>query len=336
MMVTIGVDPARDSLVAVAMPGEVSHAVANNLDGWQSLWEWAAQWPQHQWGIEGSGSLAAALTGYLLATGEQVVEVSPRLTARERQSAQRRGKTDHLDARAVALVAAREWDRLPQLQIEPSHAVSVRELSHHRDRLVAQQSVVRSQLAGLLARHVPMHGLDLRGRSKKGLTHVLALPLPPPASLVRDHLVADYGLLAAQLHQVECMLEPLISRHYQHMLAVPGMGWISVAAFIAEVGHSRPGLRPAQLASLAGLAPLDVSSGAQRHHRLNRGGNRRLNAVFYRIALTQMRHDPRAQAYLARRRERGGSTSAMDRRALERQLVRTVFNAWMACQQAAA
>ncbi|MCO1659742.1 transposase [Pseudonocardia sp. S2-4] len=102
------------------------------------------------------------------------------------------------------------------------------------------------------------------------------------------------------------------------MSEVPGRRAIDVAARKAFVivdgtllridrvgmatGHSE-----AALAALAGVAPLPASSGSTRRHRLNRGGDRRLNRALYTVALTRLGRDPRTRAYLARRTTEGGT-----------------------------
>jgi transposase len=88
----------------------------------------------------------------------------------------------------------------------------------------------------------------------------------------------------------------------------------------------------AQLAFYAGVAPLEASSAGASRHRLNRGGNRRLNAVLYRIALTQARYSPEAQKYLERRR-REGKTGREAMRALKRYLVRAIWRLWKKCME---
>ena len=65
-------------------------------------------------------------------------------------------------------------------------------------------------------------------------------------------------------------------------------------------------------------------------HRLNRGGNRRLNAILYRIAVSQARSAPAAQAYLARRQAEG-KTWREAIRALKRHLIRAIWRLWQEC-----
>jgi transposase len=104
----------------------------------------------------------------------------------------------------------------------------------------------------------------------------------------------------------------------------------AAAGLVAELGQARRGLSEAQLAAMAGVAPLEASSAGGVRHRLNRGGNRRLNRLLHVIALIQARIYPPAQAYLARR-QRAGRTAREARRALKRHLVRRVWHQWQAC-----
>jgi hypothetical protein len=99
---------------------------------------------------------------------------------------------------------------------------------------------------------------------------------------------------------------------------------------VAELGRPRPGFAEEQLAALAAVAPLEASSAGAVRHRLNRGGNRRLNMLFHVISLTQGRTYPPARTYLERRRSEG-LTAREARRALKRNLVRRVFRAWLSC-----
>lgn len=337
-MWTIGVDPARAELVALALgpDGQQERLVlANGPQGWKQLQRWGQQWPQRQWGLEGSGSLAAGLAATLLGAGETVFEVSARLTAWGRRRARQRGKSDALDALAIARVTRDEAAGLPRLVLQPLAALEIKLVSHQRDSLVRRLTDVRSQADALLVSVAPDHQAALRGRGQSGLSHLLKLPLPRSSAVVRRllrQLVHEYARLAKQRAALEAELKRLVEQHYAPLLAIRGVGFLTAAGIVAELGHQRPGLRESQLAMLAGIAPLEASSGTVTRHRLNRSGNRRLNRWFHVIALTQARIHPPAQAYLAKRSAMG-NTPAEARRALKRMLVRPVFAQWMACQQ---
>jgi transposase len=107
------------------------------------------------------------------------------------------------------------------------------------------------------------------------------------------------------------------------LLELPGCGPLTAAKLIAEVAGIERFSCDARLAKLAGVAPLDASSGKQQRHRLNRKGNRQLNLALHRIAITQARVHAPAREYLARRQAEG-KTPKEALRALKRHLARRV------------
>ena len=109
------------------------------------------------------------------------------------------------------------------------------------------------------------------------------------------------------------------------LLELPGCGAVTAAKLLAEIGPIDRFKSDAQLARHSGVAPLEASSGRTQRHRLDRGGNRQLNAALYRIAITQARYHPDARAYLERKRAEGKSRREAIR-CLKRLLVRVVFN----------
>src|SRR5205823_3653558 len=109
------------------------------------------------------------------------------------------------------------------------------------------------------------------------------------------------------------------------LLKLPGCAALTAAKLLAETGPIGRFKTDAQLARHGGVAPLEASSGRVQRHRLDRGGNRQLNAAFYRIAITQSRYHPAARAYLERKQAEGKSRREAIR-CLKRQLARVVFN----------
>ncbi len=112
---------------------------------------------------------------------------------------------------------------------------------------------------------------------------------------------------------------------------VCGVDLLTAAALAGLLGPGQRFRTDAEIAAFAGVAPLETSSAARVRHRLNRGGNRRLNSILYRIALTQARCSPDAQAYLARRQAEG-KTWREAIRALKRHIVRAIWRRWQECQ----
>ena len=101
-------------------------------------------------------------------------------------------------------------------------------------------------------------------------------------------------------------------------------GTLTAAKLIAEIAGIERFRNPAKLARLAGIAPIPASSGNSTRVRLDRGGNRQLNAAVHRIAVTQIRVHQPAKDYIARRLSEG-KTKREALRALKRHLIRTIF-----------
>ena len=71
------------------------------------------------------------------------------------------------------------------------------------------------------------------------------------------------------------------------------------------------------------MAPIPVSSGKTNRHRLDRGGNRQINAALHRVAVTRARCHPETKAYIDRKRQEGKSTREAIR-CLKRHLARRI------------
>jgi len=83
--------------------------------------------------------------------------------------------------------------------------------------------------------------------------------------------------------------------------------------FISEIAGIQRFTSDAQLAQLAGCAPIPVTSGQSDRYRLDPGGNRRLNSSFYMLAIIRIRTDPRTAVYLktaGERQDQKGKRSA--------------------------
>jgi len=116
---------------------------------------------------------------------------------------------------------------------------------------------------------------------------------------------------------------------------VPSIRLTRGSALTARTPTAIPGLgrrfrRDAELVLYAGVAPLKASSAGLVPHQVNRSGHQRLNAILYRIALTQMGHSPPARAYVAQRV--GESKTKREAiRALKRYIVCAIWRLWQKC-----
>lgn len=339
-MVTIGVDAHKRVHMAVVIDTGgrevMSWRGANTPAGWAALQHWAASLDgERRWGIEGTGQYGHGLAQTLVTAGEPVVEVNPRLTAGMRRGGRARGKSDRLDALAVARVVAQEGAGLPTVHPDDASTV-LAELVADRESARAEATRIRNQLHQVLAR---LGGVDARpwpDLTDSDAVATLTTYQPPTADPLAGaqvmrvrHLAARLALALRQAEATQRAIVQLSRPHLGPLLAVCGVAPLTAGMLAAELG-TRHFATDAQLASYAGVAPVEASSGEHTRHRLNRTGNRQLNAIVHRIALVQSRCSPDARAYLAKQ-QAAGKTKREAIRALKRYIVRAVFRAWQQC-----
>ncbi len=138
-------------------------------------------------------------------------------------------------------------------------------------------------------------------------------------------LVSRCRALTRTITELDRELEQRTAETAPALLKLPGCAALTAAKLLAEIGPIDRFKTDAQLARHGGVAPLEASPGRVQRHRLDRGGNRQLNAALYRIAITQARYHPAACAHLERKQAEGKSRREAIR-CLKRQLARVVFN----------
>ena len=339
-MGTIGVDAHKSVHQALALEQDGSILAhwrgPNTAESWQRLLDWAQTLPgPRQWGIEGAWNYGRGLAQFLVAWGEVVFEVNPRWTADTRRRARTAGKTDRLDAHAVAKLVRDEAATLPQVTAEDASTVLDLRVTE-REALLAEATRSRNQLHQLLLQLSPGCAAQMPSlTTEAGLVAVeRALPLQVSSLQQRvgaiRRLVQRLRLATEQAATLEREICTRAKAHYLPLTELKGVQLLTAGALAGILGPGQRFRSEAELAAYAGVAPLETSSAGIVRHRLNRGGNRRLNAILYRIALTQARSWPPAQAYLAKRTAEGKSwREAM--RALKRYLVRAVWRLWQRC-----
>lgn len=339
-MIWIGVDAHKRIHQAVALSHsgvQGERTISNTAADWAALLDWARQWPERIWAVEGAWYLGRGLAQYLAEQGERVHEVSGRLTARQRAHAVRRGKNDRLDAHAVATLLREEADRLPRVLVLDEETAQVQLWSRTQAELTKDRTRLVNRLHDLLLLCDPEYARGLPDLTTKAAIAALrAYQAPGERALDREReqivraTAAQLALLYEQDHELRSKLERASTGRFSPLRQIEGVGPIIACALVAELGMPRPRFAEEQLAALAAVAPLEASSAGAVRHRLNRGGNRRLNMLFHTISLTQGRAYPPARSYLERRRAEG-LTAREARRALKRHLVRRVFHAWRSC-----
>ncbi len=328
-MVVLGTDAHKRSHTVVAVDeagAEIaSVTVAATPEGHLRLVKWAARWEQRRWAIEDCRALSRRLEADLLTVGELVVRVPPKLMAGVRCSARTRGKSDPIDALAVARAAIREPD-LAVAQLDgPSR--DLRTLVDYRESLVkdrtAAQNRLRWRLHELEPGYDPAPGSLNRYKTLDHIDQLLGAHTSMVATLGRRE-VTRIRELTREANQLERDISLRVVEIAPSLLALPGCGGLTAAKLVGEAADiSRFKSRDAY-AMWAGVAPIPVWSANNQRFRLNRGGNRQTNAAIHRIAITQIRIHPDAQTFIKRRLETG-STKREALRLLKRKLANVVY-----------
>jgi transposase len=329
-MIVIGVDVHKQSVTAVAvdeagrpLDEKVIPVGSDELLGWASALD-----PERMWAVEDCRQLTGWLERQLLGVGEELVRVPPKLTVPERRAGRTRGKSDPIDALAIARAALRE----PHLsRPRPDERVyrEIKLLVDHRDDLVDQRRRTQQRLRWHLHQLDPTYEVPLRMLGRPSHLERVARWLARREQELQVRLARELISICRTLNraiaELDQELEHRTAATAPALLELPGCAAVTAAKLLAEIGPVDRFRSDAQLARHSGVAPLEASSGRTQRHRLDRGGNRQLNAALYRIAITQARYHPGARAYLERKRAEGKSRREA-LRCLKRLLVRAVFN----------
>jgi transposase len=333
-MIVIGSDPHKASHMLAAIDvvtGEhrATHEARSCVDGMDGALRWArCLGGERVWAIEDCRHVSGRFERLLVARGERVVRVAPKLMAGARRSARERGKSDVIDAVAVARAAIREGvDRLPSAHLD-DRALEIRLLLDHHDDLVGDRSDCQRRLRwhvhdlfGEL--DVPPGALDRAVWLQRLARRLAREPQTARVRIAREQ-IRDIKAATRRIRALVEEIETLVAGYAPQLLAEVGCGPLTAAKLIGEIAGADRFSSDAQLARAAGVAPIPVSSGRRDRHRLDRGGNRQLNLALHRLAVNKGRLDPRTAAYLKRKQAEGKSRMEA-LRCLKRHLARRVW-----------
>jgi transposase len=332
-MIVLGAGTHKSSYTIAAVDaatGQVlgEKTVAVGARGFGALVLWARGLAaERAWALEDCRHVSGALERFLVARGERVVRVSTRLMATSRRSARERGKSDSIDALAVARAALAEGIQTLPTAALAGPELDVRLLVDHRERLVRQRCATNNTLQWNL--HDLWPELELPGGalfSRKWSTRI-GRRLARAEQTMRVRIARDelrrLRELTQAINALEVEIAQLVARVAPQLLTEPGFGPLTAAKLVGEIAGVGRFATDAKLARAAGLAPIPVSSGRTNRHRLDRGGNRQVNAI-HRIAVTRARCHPETRDYIARKTAEG-KTNREAIRCLKRHLARRVW-----------
>lgn len=343
-MVMIGTDSHKRTHTVVALD-EVGRRLAlktvrTNSEGHLALVAWAAQFADHDdagvaFALEDCRHLTRRLESDLLSAGHRVVRVPTRLMAGARRGSREQGKSDPIDAEAVALAALRHPD-LPVAELE-GPAREVKLLSDHRRDLVVQRTRIAAQVRWHLHELDPDLLVPSRGLRREKVVEALLVELGRfdgvVARITRRHLERCREL-NGQITALEKELANLVRALAPSLLEIPGCGVLSAAVIVGETAGVHRFRDKDAYARFSGTAPVPVWSGSSKGKvRLNRGGNRSVNCALHMIAVTQSRGLGPGRVYLDKQTQRGKDKVA-GLRLLRRRLSDVVFAALRADKHA--
>ena len=333
-MIVIGTDTHKQTHTCGAVFAQTGQLAGEltapaRKEGFAKLLAWGRSLDEERiWAIEDCRHVSGSLERFLVACGERVVRVPPKLMGQSRRGERAAGKSDPIDALAIARAALREGpETLPAAYLDED-AMQVKLLLDHREDLVKARSEDQCRLRWHLhdlwpELEIPAGALDRMVWLERVARKLSRAEQGARVAIARE-LVREIRRRTRRTAELEREIGALVKAQAPELLDLEGCGALTAAKLIAETAGAERLGSDAKFARLAGVAPIPASSGNRVRHRLDRGGNRQLNCALHRIAVTQGRIHPPAREFLARKQAEGKSRMEA-LRCLKRHLARRVW-----------
>jgi transposase len=295
--------------------------------GYRLLVQYARQWPDRIWAVEGANGIGRPLAQRLLASGERVLDVPAKLAAQARVFDTGQGrKSDAADAHAIVMVALRDRG-LREVSNDPELTV-LRLLCDRRDELSRARAQALNRMHRLFLELVP-GGAPVKKSAAQYKKLLVTVRPRDAAGRTRRRMAAeeltDIERLDAKLKAMKAELKAAVLVAGSRLMDLHGIGPAGAARILADVGDVTRFPNRSHFASWDGTAPLDASSGQHIRHRLSWAGNRRINHVPCMAGIVQLRNDTEGRRYY-RRRLADGKTPMEAMRCLRRRLSDAVYH----------
>ena len=339
-MIVVGIDPHKQTHTAVAIEAATGRVLGEltvraRTPGFERLVIWARELDQERtFAVEDGRHVSGHLERHLISRGERSVRVPPRMMGEARRSDRVSGKSDPVDATAVARAALRHPE-LPQATLAGIER-QIGLLVAHREMLVNERTDRICKLRWLLHDIDPDLAPPLRTLDRFKTLDLLAATLedlePRLEIEICLELIERCRLINVRTNELERRIDALVRAHSPALLQIPGCGVLTAAKIVSEAAQVSRFPSEGHFARYAGTAPIPASSGNRFRQRFNRRGNRQLNTAIHRIGVTQLRiHEP-AKDYVAKKRAEG-KTKTEAIRALKRHITRVVFKTLISMDQ---
>ena len=336
-MIVIGADTHKGSHALAAVDegtGRVrgSREIKADDEGHVAAVRWARELDAERvWAIEDCRHVSRRLEQALLAAGERVVRVAPHRMGATRRAEREPGKSDEIDALAVARAVVKDGvEQFPVAYLD-EQAMEIRLLCDHRNDLIAERTRTVNRLRWHLLTLCPelerslKRGALNKARELDRVDRRLRKLSAGARVRIAHEQVSQLRSLNRQIDQLEVELRELVKVHRPELLAEQGCGAVTAAILIGHTAGVKQFRKHSSFGLQTGTAPIPCSSGQRTQHRLNRGGDRQLNHALHIIAVTRAQHNPATKAYLARK-EAEGKTKKGALRCLKRHLARRFYH----------
>jgi transposase len=333
-MIVIGADTHKQTHTCVAVDARTAQhqgelTAPARRRGFEAHLRWARRLdPERIWAIEDCRHVSGSFERFLVARGEKVHRVPPKLMGQSRRAERTRGKSDPIDALAVARAALKEGpETLPIAHLD-QEALDLKLLLDHREDVVRARAEDQQRLRWHLHDLWPEFEIPARALDRfiwlDRIARKLARAEQGTRVQIARELVVEIRKRTRRATELEREITTRTRQRSPQLLELKGCAALTAAKLIGETAGAGRLASDAKFARLAGVAPIPASSGKSSRHRLDRGGNRQLNCALHRIAVTQGRVHPPAREFLARKQAEGKSRiEAL--RCLKRHLARTVW-----------
>lgn len=337
-----GIDPHQDSFTVGIIDTngvEIAHdSFPNTGTGFVDAIDLLTTHSVDVVGVEGSGKLGSQVSVALTAAGLDAREVPPQRSAIQRR-ARRLDKTDALDSVSIARALAAEPTLGPvqTLELYDPLVAKLQAVLEQRHVLVERRTLLLQHVGDQLAK-LPVDvrdQLDTSGKIESRLRRLETLELREASTLAGQYRLECLQSLALQdreerceIRRLERLINHLLDEHGTTLRDESGVGPIAAATLLCQVGDPNRFSRESKFARWCGTGAVALSSGEGSgqpvRHRLDLGGNRRINSVLYMASITQQRRNPQAIAYLQRKTSEG-KTKKEARRCHKRHLANRII-----------
>ena len=305
-----------------------SFEIPNSPKGWNTSLNRFKKYPEILIGIENTANYARKFGKYLLENNQKLKEVNPVFTGKKRKAHTCSNKTDQIDSVTIAKITRDEADYLPDVK-DNQEAEELNAINRQREELVKEQTRIKNRLHAKLTQINPQYKEKYGLLKNKGTIKKLETAFKKSQDILEKLVLQEVKLLKNIMEEIKNLEKMLKEKQkasslLQNLDTLDGVDTITACNLFGIIGDIEKFKTPDKLASYAGIAPVEKSSGKSSKKYRDCRANRRLNRTFYTIALTQIRCNEIAKAYYTKKLKEG-KTEKQAMHCLMRRLVKIIW-----------